>query len=99
MLAAENVRHGVAKVATPGTPVPLVSERRTVLSVVIVALKTNTSDVAVGGISESNAVNATTQNAPMLSAGDSIPFGPCDLSDIHVDALVSNEGVAFITEE
>lgn len=90
------VHNGVVTVVTPGTAVVLAASSRTVVSVLVVALATNTGIVAVGGTEGANVAGSI---GVKLAAGDAVPFGAVDLHELHLDAAVAGEGIAFLTEE
>jgi hypothetical protein len=97
-VAAENVRNARVIAAQANTAVPLAQSRVVCLSATVVGLDANTDKVAVGGL-DGVVSTAGAQNAALLGPGDSIPFGSCDLSDIHLNARIAGEGVAVIWEE
>lgn len=78
-----------------GTAVVLSSTTRQVTSVLVIALDANVGKVAVGGI---DSPVLSPQNTVLLAAGESVPFGPVNLQDVHVNGA-SGDGVAYLTEE
>ena len=79
-------------VTTAGTSVAL-SGAQPCLQVTITALSSNTNLVVVGG-STVVAALATRRGTP-LAAGQSVTIPISDASAIHLDAMISGEGVTF----
>lgn len=86
------IGHGVTNVTTAGTDVALASSTPAKW-VVIMARRTNTANIAVGG----SGVDATasTGNGVTLAAGESITLPVDNLADVYIDATVNGEGVRY----
>jgi len=86
------IADGRQVVAVAGTAVALASS--TACKLVTITAETDNTDIIVVGGSTVVAALATRRGVP-LSAGDTYELGIDDLSDVHLDALVSGEGVTY----
>lgn len=91
---ASSIGHGRKTVTTAGTPVTLAASATPSRRVTIVALDTNTGQIAVGG-SGVVAASGATRTGVILNAGDTYELDINDLSKVYLDATVSGEGANF----
>jgi len=91
---ASSISHGRKTVTTAGTPVPLAASATPSRRVTIVALDTNTGQIAIGG-SGVVAASGATRTGVILNAGDTYELDINDLSKVYLDATVSGEGASF----
>lgn len=92
--AASSIGHGRKTVTTAGTPVALAASATPSRRVTIMALDTNTGQIAIGG-SGVVAASGATRTGVILNAGDTYELDINDLSKIYLDATVSGEGASF----
>lgn len=92
--AASSIGHGRKTVTTAGTPVALAASATPSRRVTIMALDTNTGQIAVGG-SGVVAASGATRTGVILSAGDTYELDINDLSKVYLDATFSGEGASF----
>lgn len=91
--------HGRNIVTTIGTPVQVSSDTTVWTKVQFQALYANTGYIAIGG--PNVRARSGEQNAILLLGGTTLEmqtFSNVRLSDLWVDATVTNDGVAFVAE-
>lgn len=90
--ADEAILHGQKNVTTAGTAEALVSSSTPCEWVTVVAKRTNTGRVYVGGASVPN----DDTGGAYLSAGDSIDIDVTNLIKLYINSTVNGEGVTYI---
>lgn len=88
-IGSNSLKGSVQNVATAGTKVQLPSY--TCREVTIIAKKTNTGNIFVGGSDVSSSVYGVA-----LSANESFTFAINNTNLIYIDASVSGEGVSYV---
>lgn len=105
-VVAQRVTHGIGsmldgvrQVTTAGTRVRLAASSTLCRAVIIQALKTNVSDVVVGGstvVAAEGTQVTPTRRGFALAPGDWQEFDFDDLTDVWLDAVTSLDGVSFV---
>lgn len=92
-IGSNSLQHGITTVTTAGEAVQL-NSNLACREVLIIALRTNTGFIYIGG----STVSSSSYGAE-LEAKDSITLQVSNLNLIYIDSSVSSEGVSYIVLE